>query len=123
MQASFGRYRGNIRLVTKSLEAAEGGQVALAFGAIIDIDINVVAMKIVNYNVRGVRVYDAEEDYKLFFLNPPSVIAFAMQIENRGNVKSAPTKVLLSIYEQDGKTLIKTIETTKIPQVKAFTTD
>ena len=122
-QANFGRYRGNIKLLTNSLREPEGGQVALAFGALIDVDINVVAMKIVNYNVRGIKVYDTEEDYKFLFLNPPSVVRFAMQIENRGNVKSSPTKILLTLYNNDKTEILHTIETTRVPKVDPFKTE
>ncbi len=123
MQAAFGRYKGNIRLTTKPIKSNEGGQVTLAFGALIDVDINVVAMKIVDYRIRGTKVGDVEEAYKIGFINPPGIVNFSMQIENKGNVKASPTKVMLSIYDSNRTKIIDTIETRNVPKVKAFATD
>lgn len=123
VQASFGRYKGTIRITTKSLKEAEGGQVSLAFGILVDVDINVVAMKIVDYRIRGTKIKDVEETYKLGFINPPGIVNFSMQIENKGNVKSSPTKILLVVYNADRTEVIDTIETNKIPKVKPFSTE
>lgn len=123
MNASFGRYKGTIRITTKSLKEAEAGQVSLAFGILIDVDINVVAMKIIDYRIRGTKIKDIEEAYKIGFINPPGIVNFSMQIENKGNVKASPTKVMLVIYNSDKTEIIDTIETTKVPRVKPFTTE
>jgi len=123
MQSAFGRYRGNIRITTKSLQSAEGGQVSLAFGILVDVDINVVAMKIVDYRIRGIKIADLEEAYKIGFLNPPGIVNFSMQIENKGNVKASPTKVLLNIYDSERKGITHTVETNKVPKVKPFATE
>jgi hypothetical protein len=123
VQAAFGRYKGNIRLTTKPLKSAEGGQITLAFGALIDVDINVVAMKIVDYRIRGTKVADVEEAYKIGFINPPGIVNFSMQIENKGNVKASPTKVMLSIYDSNRTKVINTIETKHVPKVSPFSTD
>jgi hypothetical protein len=123
MQAAFGRYKGTIRITTKSLKEAEAGQVSLAFGILADVDINVVAMKIVDYRIRGTKISDVEEAYKIGFINPPGIVNFSMQVENKGNVKASPTKVMLVIYDSNRTKVINTIETNKVPKVKAFTTE
>ncbi len=123
MQAAFGRYKGTIRITTKSLKEAEGGQVSLAFGILADVDINVVAMKIVDYRIRGTKIQDVEEAYKIGFINPPGIVNFSMQIENKGNVKASPTKVVLVVYNSDRTEIIDTIETNKVPKVKPFATE
>jgi len=122
-QAAFGRYKGTIRITTKSLKEAEGGQVALAFGILVDVDINVVAMKIIDYRIRGTKIQDVEEAYKIGFINPPGIVNFSMQIENKGNVKASPTKVVLTVYNSERTEVIHTLETTKIPKVKPFSTE
>jgi len=122
-QSAFGRYRGDIRITTKSAQEKEGGQVSLAFGILVDVDINVVAMKIVDYRIRGVKIADIEEAYKIGFINPPGIVNFSMQIENKGNIKSAPSKVLLVIYDSQRTKVISTIETSNVPKVKPFATE
>ena len=122
-QSAFGRYKGNIRITTKSAQDKEGGQVTLAFGILVDVDINVVAMKIVDYRIRGIKVADVEEAYKIGFINPPGIVNFSMQIENKGNVKSSPSKVMLAIYDSQRTKIINTIETSKVPKVKPFSTE
>lgn len=122
-QSAFGRYKGNIRITTKSAQEKEGGQVSLAFGILVDVDINVVAMKIVDYRVRGVKINDVEETYKIGFINPPGIVNFSVQIENKGNVKSSPSKVMLVIYDSQRTKIIQTIETSQVPKVKPFSTE
>jgi hypothetical protein len=95
----------------------------LAFGILVDVDINVVAMKIVDYRVRGVKINDVEETYKIGFINPPGIVNFSVQIENKGNVKSSPSKVMLVIYDSQRTKIIQTIETSQVPKVKPFSTE
>lgn len=111
--ADFGRYKGHFRVKTSSLKPPEPGTVAIALGGQIDVDLNVVKGRNFNFNVKGVKVADAEEGHKWWKFYFPGKIKFSVKIENTGNVKGAPTKLRLDIYDEAKKEVVETLETKK----------
>jgi hypothetical protein len=117
--ADLGPYNGNIRIRTSSARGPSTG-VSIALGAQIDVSLKVVD-EIYDFQVRRVEIYDAEEGYKKWWLDYPGKIKFAMFIENTGNVPSAPTDVILDIYDVSGREKLETTHhTNKIEKILPF---
>ncbi len=113
--ADFGNYKGNIRIRTTPFKPQEsGGGVSIALGIQIDVDINVVKKEIFDFLVKGINVFDLESGQNIKIL---------MRIENIGNVKTAPTKVHLDIYDSSEENLLESVDNSnKLAKVKPFTT-
>lgn len=109
--ASYEEYKGTIRIRTSAPEAAKGGGVSIALGAQIDVDIKVVD-KILDFNVRKIRLADLEEGRRKWGLFFPAKIRFFVTVENTGNAEYGPTKVQFDIYDRDMETLLETTEST-----------
>ena len=121
-KAKFGRYTGSIRVKTAPLTPPEPGTVSILLGGQIDVDLN-VTKEVFDFQVRGVKVVDLEEGHKTWWRFVPGIIKFSIQIENLGNVKAAPSKVIFEIYDEYEKEIVEKIETTKIGKVKPFKTE
>ncbi len=119
--ADFGNYKGNIRVRTMPLKRP-AGQIAIALGAQIDVDLTVAKGGVFDFKVIGISVSDLEEGHKFLFFNIPGKIKFSMEIENTGNMKGSPTKVHFDIYDSQEKELLESIETKKIGKVEPFET-
>lgn len=119
--ARYGEYKGSITIETKSLKPPAGGTVAIALGGQIDIDIKVTKGGYFDFLVLAVKSTDFEEGFRnLFGRLIPSRFAFLIQIENKGNIKGAPTKVTMDIYDTQEKMLLQSLETRKIETVEPF---
>jgi hypothetical protein len=120
--AKFGRYTGTIRVKTTPVKPPESGTISILLGGQIDVNLN-VQKEIFDFNVRGVKASDLEEGEKRWIFNFPGIIKFSMQIENLGNIKAAPSKVILDIYDEQKKELLETISTTKMNKINPFEID
>lgn len=120
-KADYGNYKGNIRVRTIPLERP-AGQIAIALGAQIDVDLTVAKGGIFDFKVKGVGVVDLEEGHKFLFFYLSGKIKFSMEIENTGNMKGAPTKVYFDIYDFQEKELLESTETKRIEKVEPFET-
>jgi hypothetical protein len=118
--APFGSYKGHIRVKTIPVGLSEGGGVAIIMGAQIDVDLEVKDIQIFDFQVRNVEIYNLEEGHKFWWLYFPGKIKFEMQIENLGNIKAAPTKVLLDIYDNQKKELLESLGTSKMEKIEPF---
>lgn len=119
--ADFGTYQGYIRVRTiPTGPAREGGGVSIIMGAQIDVDLEVKDIQIFDFEVRNVEIDNLEEGHKLWWLYFPGQIKFEMQIENLGNIKAAPSKVRLDIYDNQEKELLESIQTTKMEKIEPF---
>lgn len=110
--AKPGRFRGSIRVRVVPKEKEEG-RITIVLGARIDVDLTVTSEKFTEFQVRRVQIPDLEEGW---------TIEIKMKIENKGNVKVAPDKVTLDIYDSSHKELLKSAETTKLSKIKPFET-
>lgn len=108
--AKLGDYRGTIRIRTTGVGEQASG-VSLALGAQIDVFLR-VRDQILDFAVRRVELFDAEEGERVLWLDYPGKITFAMQIENTGNVPAAPYKVRFEVYDISGRQLLETTEST-----------
>lgn len=127
-KAKYGSYKGYIRIKTFPLATlAKEGTVTVALGGRIDVDLNVVKGEIFDFKVRGINVSDLEEGHTFRFWHFqryfPGKIKFAMQIENIGNIKAAPTRVYFDIYDTQEKELLESTETVKMKKIKPFATE
>ncbi len=120
--AKFGRYTGSIRVKTAPVKDPEEGTISILLGGQIDVDLN-IQKEIFDFNVRGIKASDLEEGEKRLIFYFPGIIKFSMQIENLGNIKAAPSKVLLEIYDEKENELLETIQTTKMNKINPFEID
>ncbi len=120
--AAYQRYEGAIRIRTASANADRSGAVSIALGAQVDVDLEVVD-KILDFDVRRVRLADLETGYTKWSLFFPGKIRFFMTIRNTGNAEFGPTRVRMQIYDADMVELLETTENTnRIETVPAFGT-
>lgn len=118
--AEYDNYKGSIRIRTSSLKTPEGGGVSIALGAQVDVDISVVD-KVLDFNIRKVKMADLEEGFRKWSLFFPGKIKFFMTVENTGNYEFGPTKVVLDIYDSEMENLLETVENrNKIKKVAPF---
>jgi hypothetical protein len=120
--AKYENYKGFIRIVTSSLESLEEGKVTIALGARIDVDLTVAELKIFDFNVLAVSVPDIEKGREFWKIKFPGEIKAKMKIVNIGNVKAAPTRVHLDIYDVSCRDLLESSDDARFKKVKSFET-
>jgi hypothetical protein len=121
--APYGRYTGFMRITVEPKEVPPG-QVGIALGARVEVDLNVTERKVFNFIVRLVDFLDSEEGYKWLFFFIPGKLTMRMTIENTGNLPVAPTKVHLDIYDMLKSKILESLNSAKIEgKVLPFKTD
>ena len=119
--AEFGNYLGNIRIRVAPLTIPEPGTVGIALGAQVDVDLTVIDKEIINFRIQRIRVSDLDEGHKVLWMDFPGKIRFTMQIENTGNVPSAPRKIEFDLYDTKGEELLEfTRNSNKLKKVDPF---
>ncbi len=124
--AELGNYKGNINIkITSAGRDAKQG-VAIALGARVDVDLTLTNVSYADFLVRVAAIPDFE------LLSPPwswrifsyflSRVRVVMNIENIGNVKTAPSKVTLEIYDLSKNKLLESGEDDAIKQIEPFST-
>jgi len=111
--AKFGSYEGAIRVRVASLELPEAGTVKIALGGQIDVRFNVTNVEIFDFLVRLVTIPDSPEGRSVKVL---------LKVENTGNIKSAPTKVHLDVYDSFHRDLLWSGDTSRLEKIKPFET-
>ena len=106
------RNRGSIKVTVAP--AAQEGVINIVLGAQIDVDLTVTSEKVSEFTVKQVRIPDIEIGWKTIV---------GIKLKNEGNIKNAPDKVVLSVYDSSHKKLIKTVETKKIQKIEPFQTE
>ncbi|MBI1888545.1 MAG: hypothetical protein HYS15_01230 [Candidatus Spechtbacteria bacterium] len=91
--AGYAIYKGKIRVTATSFGGGEGkgSGVSLILGALADIKLTVTSEKISDFKVKSVRMPDIEEGWP---------IQIQVKLENLGNIKVRPTKIMLVLYDQ-----------------------
>ncbi|MFZ2414532.1 MAG: hypothetical protein WAW33_00810 [Minisyncoccia bacterium] len=119
--AAYGDYKGRIRIRTVPVAAPEQGVVSIALGAQIDVNLRVSRAKIFDFALHSITLGDSSASFKdwLGFTVPAQVLV-KMQIENKGNYSSAPTKLLLNISRPGQSTVFKTVSTTHLSKIAPF---
>jgi hypothetical protein len=121
-KAKYDHYTGALRIkgaVDKPFDQ-EGG-ISLAIGGRIDVDITVSDVQIVDFKVRGIKMYDMETAHDAWWGHVQGVIKLGITLENIGNVKVSPSKVELDIYDYTtGELLEQVVNYNKIAKVDSF---
>jgi hypothetical protein len=120
--ATFKKYEGNIRVTLTSPGGVERGSVSIALGVQIDVRLEVIDKKILDFKVWSARTLDLEEGHKVWWLDFPGKILFAIKLENTGNVSVAPYQVEIAIYDLKGNKLEETGHTNSLPLIDPFDT-
>ncbi|MCX6737536.1 MAG: hypothetical protein NTX26_02275 [Candidatus Parcubacteria bacterium] len=119
--ASYGDYKGSINIRTLPVATPQQGVVSIALGAQIDVNLRVSRAKIFDFALQNINFGDASASFKDWLgFTVPAHIFVKMQIENKGNYSSAPTKLLLNISRPGQSTVFKTVSTTHLPKVAPF---
>lgn len=119
--ASYGDYKGSIQIRTMPVAAPEQGVVSIALGAQIDVNLKVSRAKIFDFALSNINFGDANASFKDWLgFTVPSRVLVKMQIENKGNYSSAPTKLLLNISRPGQSTVFKTVSTTHLSKIAPF---
>jgi len=125
--AELGSYKGyiNIRIVPAN---PEKGGVAIALGARVDVDLALTNVTFADFAVRIVSIPDFEKlgkpwNWKYWepiFNHLFYKVRVSMNIENKGNIETAPTKVHLDVYDIGEKQLLESGDDRKVEKIKAF---
>lgn len=102
-KAELKNYRGGIFITLKAVDpdTLGGGQVGIALGANITVDITVIGDKVIDYRVISVLNNPIEEK------NPLSI---KVQVKNLGNVSINEVKGKVDIYDETQSVLIKSLD-------------
>ncbi len=119
--APYGDYKGSLHIRTMPVAAPKQGVVSIALGAQIDVNLRVSRARIFDFALHNINLGDASASFKdwLGFTVPARVLV-KMQIENKGNYYSAPTKLLLNISRPGQNTVFKTVSTTYLSKIAPF---
>ena len=126
-KAEIGNYQGYINIQIAPKGKNQGGGVAIALGARIDIDLNITNETFLDFTVRKFDIPDFEmlrkpwswKIFSMFFYR----VKAAITIKNTGNVKVAPTKVSLEVYDLTKTVLFESAVDKKIKKVEPFKTE
>jgi len=121
--AEFKNYKGYLRIRTSAVEAEGKGGVAIALGVRADIDLTVVKEEIFDFLVRNISIPNLEEGLKFWKFYFPPKIKVVMLIENKGNMKIAPSKVTIDVYDLTRKKLLQSAEDKTLKKIEPFKTE
>lgn len=122
--ADVGRYQGHMNVKVSPVTENNQPGVSVALGARIEIDLTLTNESLSDFIMRLVTIPDLEEltppwnwkYIKWFFYR----IKVAMNVENTGNTKVAPTKVLLDIYDLTERNLLESTYDKSLSKVDPF---
>lgn len=124
--AELGNYKGNINIKISSAGGAEGTGVSIALGARLDVDLVVTNVVYSDFLVRAASIPDFEMlgwpwRWSIFshFLHRASVV---LNIENLGNIKTAPSKVTLDIFDITKNRLLESASDSSLKEIEPFAT-
>lgn len=120
-KAKYDDYHGYIRIQGAVDAPLKEGGISLSIGGRIDVDITVSDVQIVNFKIRGIKMYDMETGHDAWWGHVKGVIKLGITLENIGNVKAAPSKVELNIYDYtSGELLEELVNYNKIVKIDPF---
>ncbi|MCX6759227.1 MAG: hypothetical protein NT012_01540 [Candidatus Nealsonbacteria bacterium] len=118
--AELKNYKGYIRVRVAPLGAIEAGQVAVALGARIDVDLTVSKGEVFDFLVRFIDILDVKiKTWPLSYFNKIKVL---LRVENTGNMESSPTTVHLDVYDVYEKNILESSDDIKLEKIKPFET-
>lgn len=110
--AGYTTYTGKIRFVASS-SGSGGNNIAIQLGALADISLAVTSEEFSDFNVKHVGIDDLEDGWP---------IKIRVKLENLGNVKVRPTKIVLKIYDKWHDKMLQEGEPQTVDWVDAFAT-
>lgn len=123
--AELGNYKGSINIKIASANAGGAG-VAIALGARVDIDLTLTNVANSDFVVKTAAIPDFEMlewpwNWKIFsaFLHRATVV---LNIENIGNVETAPSKVALEILDISKTKTLENLVDKSIDKIPSFST-
>lgn len=129
--AELGNYTGyiNVKIVPVTDKGASG--VAIALGARIDIDLALTNVSQSSFLVRLVSIPDFERlgrPWSWKFWAPLYdrlfyKIRLVMNIENKGNVKTSPSKVAIEVWDLSKKKMFQSSVDSSIKKIQPFSTE
>ena len=124
--AELGNYKGNINIKISSVGGSGGTGVSIALGARLDVDLVVTNVIYSDFIVRMASIPDFEMlswpwNWNIFshFLHRTRVV---LNIENLGNVKTAPSKVTLDTFDITKNRLLETASDNSLKEIEPFAT-
>jgi hypothetical protein len=102
------------------VEAIESGQVAVALGARIDVDLLVGKGDIFDFLIRFINILKSEKKAWPFSLF--NKIQVVLRVENTGNVAASPTRVHLDVYKNNEKNILESTDATELEKINPFET-
>jgi hypothetical protein len=124
--AELGSYKGNINIKISSAGGSAGSGVSIALGARLDVDLVVTNVVYSDFIVRMASIPDFEMlgwpwRWNIFshFLHRARVV---LNIENLGNVKTAPSKVTLDIFDITRNRLLESATDSRLKEIEPFAT-
>jgi hypothetical protein len=128
--AEIGNYKGYINIRVSPIDAVQKAGVSIALGARVEIDLTLTNVVFSNFIVHLVSVPDFE------LLGPPwnwpfisklfnylfYRVRIAMDIENTGNTKTAPTRVHVDVYDLTETKLLESSDDKSIDKIDSFKT-
>jgi len=130
--AELGNYQGHINVrVVPADEAAKIPGVSIALGARVDMDLALTNITYADFLVRVVSIPDFEKlgkpwSFKIWswmFNKLFYKTRVVMNIENTGNVKTAPTKVTLDVLDITKTKKLESYEDKTLGKIKPFSTN
>ena len=109
--ADLGIYKGSIRVTTVPDKADQAGEVAIAIGGVIDLDLTVGNDVIVDVDVRTIKILNIKEG------NDPEA---DVTIVNNGNVGSAPDAATFELFNKFGELRLAYAESEAFESIPAF---
>ncbi len=112
--AELGKYHGEIRITAVPLRADQGGEVAIALGGLVTLDLTVGDGIISEFSLKQIRILDITEGE-----DPRANI----EIINSGNVPVGPDTATFELFNKFGEIRLAYAETTDFKKTPAFTED
>ena len=109
--ADLGIYKGNIRVTTVPEKADQAGEVAIAIGGVIDLDLTVGNDVIVDVDVRTIKILNIREGD-----DPEADVT----IVNNGNVGGAPDAATFELFNKFGELRLAYAESEAFEPIPAF---
>jgi hypothetical protein len=110
--AEFGKYGGEIRITAVPQRADEGGEVAIALGGLVTLDLTVGEGVISEFSLKQIKILDIKEGE-----DPRAEV----EIINSGNVLAGPDSVTFELFNKFGEIRLAYAESHDFEKIPAFT--
>ncbi len=105
------QYKGTMAINLIESKEGQAGGATVALGAQVDIDITVGEGAIKDFSVFSIKIPDFNENRPMKIL---------LGIENKGNVRIAPSRVEAEIYDISGQNFVTTLRGSRFEEVESF---